>query len=463
MGSYSARSLLKNTIIISLGSAGAGVIKFVNVLCLTYFVAVDQMGDYDLAITYASLAFPIACMAMYEGVFRWMLDEGASKEDTARTSIVVMAASLIVFEAVAIPLMASLGYGYPVEMAALIVAESVNTYSQYALRGMHKNKAFAVQGIVYALALILTNVILVIVIPMQASGLMWSVVVADVCSAMFALVSVRYVTRYVSRGLFRKDLAIRLLRYSIPIMPNTMAWWLVSGSNRVMVGWVLGSAANGIFAIANRFPSILNMCTRFFYQAWQEQAISVDNDEERDAYYSGVFNSYVRLLLSGVVLLLPFSKIAIALVSPDYYEAILYLGPLYLSCAFSAMSSFYGTGYLKSRKTFGAFTTTVVGAIVNVAFTAVTISLLGLHAAALGSMFGNLAIWLVRMAQTRRYFRIHIRVLEFIGLLVACVTVSLLLQVESTPVLVATTVMAAVLFVAINRSLAGKMLSMVRG
>jgi O-antigen/teichoic acid export membrane protein len=259
---------------------------------------------------------------------------------------------------------------------------------------------------------------------------------------------------------FRGSLVKPFVAYSLPIMPNNIAWWLVSACNRVIINIGMGSFANGIYAISNRFPSVLNMVTTFFYQAWQEQAITEYTSEGRDVYYSRVFNAYVRIILGGVLVLLPASKLMVeTIVSSEFAESSQYLGPLFLSSAFNAFAAFYGTGYLSTRRTGGAFETTFVGAVVNVACTWLFIGSLGLRAAALGSMFGNLAIWLARVIQTRHYFAISVEVAPLLAALCLCALMSVAVPRSIGAWLVFLELVSIGVFFVLNRELVGGMVT----
>ena len=82
---------------------------------------------------------------------------------------------------------------------------------------------------------------------------------------------------------------------------------------------------------------------------------------------------------------------------------------MYLAGVFQAFSAFYGTGYLSTRQTRGAMTTTIVGAIMNVVINALFMPKYGLQIAGFSTFFSYVTVWELRIFQTRKYFRIYIR------------------------------------------------------
>ena len=137
----------------------------------------------------------------------------------------------------------------------------------------------------------------------------------------------------------------------------------------------------------------------------------------------------------------------------SYHDAYLFVGLLYLSSVFNAFAGFYGTGYLSTKKTIGALTTTMWGAIANAVLTVILINTAGLYAAAFGSMVGNAIIWMTRIVQTRKYFNIKIEWTKFIFLLVLCAAMIVAVNVAGLIAMIALEVIACVFFLLVNKDL----------
>lgn len=76
-------------------------------------------------------------------------------------------------------------------------------------------------------------------------------------------------------GIFRE-----LLTFSVPLIPNYLSWWIVDSSDRYIVLWVLGVSANGVLAIAHKFPTVLQSIFGLFLNSWQDMAIAGETDEK---------------------------------------------------------------------------------------------------------------------------------------------------------------------------------------
>jgi O-antigen/teichoic acid export membrane protein len=113
--------------------------------------------------------------------------------------------------------------------------------------------------------------------------------------------------------------------------------------------------------------------------------------------------------MSTTIILMAFTKpVSRFMVSEKFAEALIYIPFLYLAVVFSAFSSFYGAGYLSSEKTMGAFSTSVFGAVLKVVVGLALIPLIGIQAAAISTLAAFLFLWIMRIYQTGKYFKIKV-------------------------------------------------------
>ncbi len=87
-----------------------------------------------------------------------------------------------------------------------------------------------------------------------------------------------------------------MIKYSIPLIPATIFWWITNVSNRFIVAYVLGSEANGIYAVSYKIPTIIVLISNIFMDAWQMSAVTEENRLSRQKFFSKVFNIYQSIL-----------------------------------------------------------------------------------------------------------------------------------------------------------------------
>jgi O-antigen/teichoic acid export membrane protein len=166
---------------------------------------------------------------------------------------------------------------------------------------------------------------------------------------------------------------------------------------------------NGIYAVTLKFPAVLSIVASVFQIAWQDSAIAEYRSADRNAYYSKVFRIYMTVILSVVLLAIPVTATSFRyLLGSQYAESYAYIPLLFLSSAFSIFALFYGTGYVSSRRTIGAFTTTLVAGCLNVSLGYALFSHVQLYGIVISSLISSLFLWLLRAVTMKSYFQIRV-------------------------------------------------------
>ena len=92
--------------------------------------------------------------------------------------------------------------------------------------------------------------------------------------------------------------------YCFDIITNTFMWWIINSSDRVMVTSMIGIAANGVYAISYKLPSLIQTISVIFNKAWSYSAIRENESDDREEYNNIVYFGVVGLtVISGVGLM----------------------------------------------------------------------------------------------------------------------------------------------------------------
>lgn len=63
-----------------------------------------------------------------------------------------------------------------------------------------------------------------------------------------------------------KKILKMILKYSIPLVPNSLMWWIMAAGDKYIINYFLGDSANGIYSLALKIPQIINMVYSLFIQ-----------------------------------------------------------------------------------------------------------------------------------------------------------------------------------------------------
>lgn len=406
------KQLLGNMGLYMIGNFGSKILIMLIVPIYTYFVSPEEIGYYDLVTTAINLLCPIIMLSIQEGAYRWLLHSSVDPNTIIKNCLIVLnvgfAIGLGAFVIIYNTQDTHLPYMGLVVLLCLL--QSIYILIQEITRGLRHIKLFSVSGIVYSMVFFIATILFVCIWKLKLQGMLLALLTALIVTNLVLIISQKEICQVFHKKNEKFKVHFQMIKYSVLLLPNNISWWITSYADRFMIRALLGMGANGIYAVATKFPSMLSMVTSVFYSAWQEQAILYYKDKDRDAYYSKIFNIYASLLLSGTLLLIPVTKIFIKVtMTSEYHSAALFVGFLYLGSVFQAFSAFYGTGYLSACKTNGAMITTIVGAILNILINAWFMGKFGLQIAGISTWVSYMIVWLIRIIHTRQYFRIRLQ------------------------------------------------------
>lgn len=404
------KALIKNTIIYALGNFGSKFINFFLLPLYTYYLSKSEYGHYDIIFTTTLLLIPVFSFQISDGMYRYMLTSETEEEKGMylTNSILLILLTLSAGSLIYLIVSINIGIEYGFIIYLMFVLYLALTLFSQAVRGINRNIIYSIAGILSAVLTVVCNIVLIIILGMRVDALIISTVLSSGVTLVFLIFSTK-MYKLIKLKYFDITALKKLLIFSVPLIPNAIMWWVMNLSDRYLLGLIKGIDANGIYAVANKFPALILTVNTVFYLAWQESAIVEYKSKDRDTYYTKVFNKLMTLLMSSTIVLMAFTKpISRFMVGEKFGEALLYIPFLYLAVVFSSFSSFYGTGYLSSEKTMGAFGTSVFGAVLKVIAGLAFIPLIGIQAAALSTLAAFLCMWVLRVYQTGKYFKIKI-------------------------------------------------------
>lgn len=370
----------------------------------TRLLSPRDYGTLDIFQTTVSLLVPILSLQIVEAVFRFSMDEAKEGAKRVISTAFLFSSLLLLLSLALFPALTRfeifrlyLPYFYLIWFLTVLLGEV-----KHYIRALGKVKIFALSDILYVLAFAGFNLVFMLFFQMGLRGYFISYILAQIVSFFFVAFSGRVFAK-LSFGFFDWGLMWEMLRYSLPLIPNALMWWVMNVSDRYLIMYFLGLEANGLYAVACRFPMLLSVVTGVFFPAWQMSAVEELNSEDRAEYYARVFSLYSSALfvLTGVILLfLP--EITGLFVASAFKEAWRFVPFLLLGTVFQLFASFFGTVYLASKDTRGALFTTALGGLVNLLLNLAFIPLWGIQGAAFTTMLGYLTVWEARVANTRK-------------------------------------------------------------
>ena len=400
------KKLLSNTLLISLGTFGSKLLVFLMVRFYTGYLTPSDYSTADLISQTANLLFPIISLGITDGVFRFAMDKSINRKETFSSAFYTITLGALMF-LVAVPILGLVGdfEGYVWLIVLYTMTCSYHALCAQYIRAVDKTVLFAVQGIVNTCLVIVLNILFLAVFDMGVTGYVLSVALADfICTVFLVLKEKLWQLMTVK---VPKNITVSMLKYSIPLIPTTVFWWITSVSDRYMVNGFIGSEANGIYAVSYKLPTLLTLVSGVFMKAWQFSAVSEegDNADEHAKFFERVWGSFQAVMFiagSGVIAFAkPLMKM---LTASEYYSAWEYVPLLSFSMVFTSFVSFLGTVYIVKKKSGLSFATSTAGAVTNIVLNLILIpSPLGVQGAAVATAASYLIVFVIRAVNVRKY------------------------------------------------------------
>lgn len=397
------KALVKGTLIYAIGNFGTKILSFLIVPLYTYYITTSEMGDYDLVTTTVSLFTPIITMRISDAAYRWLLHDIDTEKNCISATYRVVIIGTVLATAILLLVNAFISITYCYYFIALLVLGRWLESLQVLLRGLKKQNLFALTGIVQSIIFLSLNVLFIVVYRQGVDGMFRSQVISlCVTIILIFILEPRLRTRIISSQ-ENHNLTKEMLKYSAPLVPSGLSWWVMGASDRYVIRFILGRAANGIYAVANKFPTILSMLFTIFNYSWTDVALgNLKEGKETSKYSSKLFEDLYKLSFTFALFLIPVTKIVTKLIlSSDYKSASIYISFLYLGALFQGYTTFITAGLLQGSKTASIARSSTIGAIVNLAIDLIFMKYIGIQAASISTFCGFFVMWLCRMHDTQ--------------------------------------------------------------
>lgn len=400
------KTLLSNTLLISMGTFGSKLLVFFMVRFYTEYLTPSDYSTADLITQTANLLFPIISVGITEGVFRFAMDSTADRKSVFTYGLgAILVGSLLFFGVAPLLNLVNDFSGFVWLIVVYTLACCLHSLCAQYIRAIGKTALFAGQGIVNTLMVIVLNIIFLSKYSMGVTGYVLSVAVADTLCTLFLVVKERLWKNITFSP--NKKVLPALLKYSIPLIPTTVFWWITSVSDRYMVNGFIGSQANGLYTVSYKLPTLLTLVSTIFMQAWQFSAVteSEGDKHEYSEFYSKVWRSFQAVMfLAGSAVILVAKPATKLLTAKEFYGAWEYVPLLSVAMVFTAFTSFVGTVYVVTKKSGLSFLTAMLGAGSNLVLNFLLIpSPLGVQGAALATVASYVLVFIVRTVNSQKY------------------------------------------------------------
>lgn len=405
------KKLINNSIIFTIGSFGSRLISFLMVPLYTHLLSTSQYGTVDLMNTSVGFLIPLLTLELGQAALRFSIEaKDKLEQNKIFSNISTHAIFVTIITLLGLPILNyyNIFENYAVMFAILLILRVISNMYSHFIRGIGLVKEFAINGILMTLVTVVSNIVLLVFLNFKVEGYILSLILAALASNLYLF----YASNGISRlKMYNGDLSKlkEMLQFSIPIIPNSAIWWIINSSTRYFILFFIGATGNGIYAVANKIPSVISMATSIFSQAWQLSSFEEFESDTKDEFYSKTFRIYwVFLFTAGSAILVILKPLLSVLVEESFYGSWQVAPLLILAVIYQSFSRFLGTNYTAAKETKGTFLTSVYAGIISIITSVIFIPILGLIGAGLSTAISLFAMFYIRLIDTRKYVKIDL-------------------------------------------------------
>lgn len=406
--------LVRDTGIFAIGALGSKLVLFFLVPLYTNYMTEAEYGISDLVFSVAQLVMPFFSVCIFDSIVRFGLAKNTKPQNVLLNGLLVcLGGGVLLF--VVTPCFGL----YPAIaewkwlLSTYVFFSMINSVTMNYLKVKDLNRLYAILSMLQALSLAGLNIIFLCYASLGVFGYLLSVLISCGLNA-----GVSFIAGGLLRDLRGATLDCNLLKemvlFAAPLILNSVSWWVIQSSNKIMVDIMLGASALGVFTVATKIPSIINVMISIFSQAWGLSSFREIETTNDTGFYSNVLNVYQSIAFGASLLLLIVAKpFMLIYVGEDFFEAWRYLPLLLVSASFSAVASYYATMYSALKKNVNNMVTTSISAVVNVVASLLGIYFFGLWGAVIGTTLSYVVLVFVRIFDVKRYVSLSLNVNSF--------------------------------------------------
>lgn len=414
MGKY--KYLAQNIGLLAVSNFATKVLSFFLVPLYTAVLTTTDYGIYDLFFTTIGVLLPIVTLNIQEGVLRYALDKEFDQDAVITVGFrylligtLIVGAGILINDAFSLNAILE---QYGIYFWLIFMAQALSGMVTFYTRGIGHVRDLSVTSVITSAVTITLNIVFLLVYKWGLKGYFLANILGPLAQCVYLIFRGRMLQRTHWLKAYSAESRLLVL-YSLPLIANSLAWWVNNSSDRYIVIFFCGMAANGIYSVASKIPSILTVFQTIFSQAWTLSAVQDFDPEDSKGFFANTYRGYNCLMTVICSLLIVLDKpLAKFLYAKDFYKAWQYVPWLTIAVLFGSMAGYIGGIFVAVRNSRIFASSTLVGAVLNIILNFITVPLMGPLGAAVSTTVSYALVWVIRLTQSRKYIKMRVHLVR---------------------------------------------------
>lgn len=414
------KKLASNTIIFAIGTFSSKLLTLVLTFFYTRVMATGDFGGATLIQNAVNILVPIVTLAVNSAALRFALDKNSNKKQVFTTGVATTLIGFLIFCLFA-PVVVKININdfnmgqYAILLYLMLLGSSLRQLCQQFVRGSGHVKLYAIDGVMATATSAGFTFLYLGAFHWGIYGYILAIFTSDMISVAFMFICAKLWKCLDLRHGLKKETAVPMLKYCIPLIPTIVLWWIINVSDQYMVTYFNGVSLSGIYTSAYKIPNFVIIFSSIFIDAWQLSAVDEYDNKGKSEFFTKVFRVYSGALISVGALLIAGSRIITDLyLGKDYYDSWHYVPILVIATTFSCLVNFYASVYMAEKKSMLSMITAASGAVVNIVLNLVLIPKFAAYGAAIATAVSFVTVFILRVINTKKFVNIKIDVKSFL-------------------------------------------------
>lgn len=437
------KKVISNSLYYSLGNVLLKLFSFFLIPLYTAYLTTEQYGIINLANSFISLISSLIMCGFQYAAIRYYADIKDNESGKKRLISTIINFLILLGFGFALILLFSMklwhrmvfaGINQSFVILSILISCITGLYYVYQelLKGMQKAKISMSLTYLYFFLLLLCNLISVVILKSGAFGILLSnlIVVIIMIGIMFYNL-IRTQLYYIGLD---KGLLMSMLKYSLPLVPHTVAFNISNLYSRIAINTKLSTSMLGLYSLASQFGAIADQVSNAVQSAFQpwlfQELKKIENGEKQNVASIRSLTDMLLWIYGGIFVMIGgWSQDVIQIfTTSSYHSAWIYVPVFIMSVAIKSPLYFYQNFmYYHKNLSRYIFMCTIIGCSISILLMSVLVPRIGIFGVIVSDIIALLCRlfitkWILRNVETiysfLRVMSITIISIIWVGLIV---------------------------------------------
>ncbi|MGG3925197.1 oligosaccharide flippase family protein [Metabacillus fastidiosus] len=319
----------------ALMNVGTKIIAFIMVPIYTYLLTKSEFGVVDIIDRWTSALTFLVILGTDSALAFYYFEK--KDEQSRRTYIqnvmnirLLMVGCLLLITVIAGPLFAndllkSEHGSYLLYLSiAILLLDTIAALVLTVLRYEFKTLRVVILTVLKMLLVAVLSYFFLTRIIQSAEGILYARIISG---GLIVLLIAKPVIKYLSFK-FDRNILKDLLKYGLPLVPASLAFWVILNSSSFFLASMKSLDEVGIYGVATKFATLITLITSGIQMAWRPYSMSLKDKPNHKEIFSKVYLIILLMGTTGVLFVATIMPYVFLILEQSYYSAYQYVALL---------------------------------------------------------------------------------------------------------------------------------------